>query len=161
MSDMTNETPVRTRNRPKKTPPAPTTPAARELRRQQAVALRAQGHGQAEIAAALRVAQTTVSSDLKRPKSQHELTTLRAIAREKLLTSTSHTIIDKASALVEKTLDDQDAKSFDFASRGLLNLEKVSASASGEARRVDVTGDVTSRVDVRALLVKYAAAQEG
>jgi hypothetical protein len=100
--------------------------------------MRAMGHAQPAIASTLKVSQRTVRVDLAQPKSKEELAALRDKARTKMLESTANGLVDGAVGLVLKTLDDKDAKSFDAASRGLLNLEKVSSSASGEARKVEV-----------------------
>jgi hypothetical protein len=115
-----------------------TTAQGREFRRQQAVHMRAMGHAQPEIASTLRVSARTVRVDLAQPKSKEELAALRDKARTTMLEHTANGLVDGATALVRKTLDDKDAKSFDAASRGLLNLEKVSSSASGEARKIEV-----------------------
>jgi len=102
------------------------------------------------------VSHRTVTTDLTKPKSQEELAALRATARAKMLDSTANGLVDGATALEQKTLDDRDPKGFDAASRGLLNLEKVSSSASGEARRVEVNdtspGKAPTAEDLRELI---------
>jgi len=135
-----------------------TTAQGRELRRQQAVHMRAKGHVNPEIATALRVSERTIRIDLAHPASREELAALRDKARLKMLESTANGLVDGATALVQKTLDDRDPKGFDAASRGLLNLEKVSSSASGEARKVEVNdttpGKGATAEDLRELIRK-------
>ena len=48
----------------------------------------------------------------------------------------------------------KDYKGFDATTRGIAALEKATASASGEARRVDISAtlDAQANVDVRALV---------
>ena len=65
-------------------------------------------------------------------------------------------------AVLKKAAEGDNAKDFDAAARGLMNLEKTAASASGESKRVEVSGQGGGplQVDVRALIAQLTASME-
>jgi hypothetical protein len=67
---------------------------------------------------------------------------------------------ERVPGLVKKVADAveqaETAKDVDAASRALMNLEKTSASVSGEAKKVELTGTEGQplQIDVRAILAR-------
>lgn len=118
--------------------------------------MRAEGMSQEKISKALDLSPNTVSRMLDSPKVQSRVSELREIHR--LVTQEKMaSIVDKTWALTEKTLDDKDPQDFMRMTAGLSNLEKVSASASGEKQKVEVSGvpgTVAPKVEIRNLLVQ-------
>lgn len=130
----------------------------RELRRQQIVELAAQGKTQTEIARTVGIDQSTVGDYLAKPKSVEELEHIRMRVRTLVMEQAGDGLVEGTLGVVRKAIADGDAKSLELATRASLNLEKLTASASGEARKVEVQG-MPPAVDVRALLIKYANAE--
>ena len=62
-------------------------------------------------------------------------------------------LVDKVANAVQQA---DGAKDVDAATRALLNLEKASASASGEAKKVEMTGPEGQplQLDVRAIIAR-------
>jgi hypothetical protein len=61
---------------------------------------------------------------------------------------------------VNRIKEAETAKDFDAATRGLLNLEKAATSASGEAKKVEMTGPGGEplQIDIRAILARATGA---
>ncbi len=106
-----------------------------------------------------KVCRATVYRYLKRPEAQELLDTYRAIIKQTMLARTTLGVVHGAFDVVQQAIDDKDAKGLDAATRAVMNLEKVSASASGEGRKIEVTGAGGGPigVDVRALIADIVA----
>lgn len=127
---------------------------AREDRRHKAVEMRKAGYTRKEIARTVGVAECTVAKDLTSPKSREELTAYRHAIRTQVMEKTGP-LMDGTLKVVQASIEAGDAKSLELSTRAAVNLDKLTASASGETTKVEVSGQVN--VDVRALLAKYAA----
>jgi hypothetical protein len=81
----------------------------------------------------------------------------RGIIRHAILRGTSEGLVDIA---VNRIKEAETAKDFDAATRGLLNLEKAATSASGEAKKVEMTGPGGEplQIDIRAILARATGA---
>ena len=129
---------------------------AGEARRQQIVELMAKGHSQKEIAAQLGITPQAVSLHANKPKSQQELELLRMRIRTLLMEEATDGIVAGALGVVRQSIKDGDAKSLELSSRAVLNLDKVTANASGEAKKVefkDVTPPPTA-ADLKLLIAQ-------
>lgn len=127
---------------------------AREDRRSKAVQMRKAGYTRTEIARTVGVSAATIAADLTSPKSREELTAYRQQIRQEVMERTLP-LVKGTLDVVQQAISDRDAKSLELSTRAAVNLDKLTASASGETQKVEVTGQVN--VDVRALLAKYAA----
>lgn len=127
---------------------------AREERRSKAVELRKAGYSRKEIGRVLGTSEHTARADLLKPKSREELTQFRHAIRTQVMERTGP-LMDGTLKVVQASIEAGDAKSLELSTRAAVNLDKLTASASGETQKVEVSGQVN--VDVRALLAKYAA----
>ena len=100
--------------------------------------LRSQGVPVHQIGKALGVHITAVAQALKDPGVIGQIQVIRERLRGINLVS-AHAIAEKAWTLAENAIENDDAKSFDAATRGLHAMEKIAASASGENQRMEVT----------------------
>ena len=125
------------------------------------IRLKATGHGSREISKLYNVSHTTICLHLKTPESQAKLQVWREIIKRTLLQSTAEGLAAGAAELMQKCITGGDAKGTDAASRALLNLEKTSASAAGEGRKVEVSGPEGQplQIDVRAILAQLAQSE--
>ena len=116
------------------------------------VKLKAQGYPQTAIAKLHGVSPPTISRYLKSPEALAELAEWREIFRHAMLQRTAG-LVDKVANAVR---DADGAKDVDAATRALLNLEKASASASGEAKKLEMTGPEGQplQLDVRAIIAR-------
>jgi predicted transcriptional regulator len=129
---------------------------AREQRRQRIVELAALGKSQDEIGKIIGIDQSTVSDYLNKPKSVEELEALRLRVRSMVMEQTSDGIVAGTLGLVRKAITDQDPKALELTTKSALNLEKLTASASGEAKKVEVK-DVTpppTAADLKVLIAQ-------
>lgn len=126
------------------------------------VAERAQRTPLRECAEKMGVSIATVNRYLTRPDVQEQLQTYREIIKRTMLERTHAGVVHGAFDVVEQAITDRDAKGLDAATRAVMNLEKVSASASGEGRKVELTGAGGGPVnlDVRALIASIVAHNE-
>lgn len=128
-------------------------PAIREARRKQVVALTAQGMSQNEVAAALNVSYATAHGDRYKPKSQEELKNLRSEIKDIILARTQAGLIQGTMGVVAQAIREGDAKSLELSTRAAVNLDKLTASASGEMQRVEVLGiPPVTNVDLKVLI---------
>lgn len=107
----------------------------------QVAAMAATGISQAKIARVLGAAPATVSDLLDLPQVQEAIQNFRAGLR--------HDTVQRLSAMhgglmdwLQGTIKARDGKSFDQVSRGVFALEKTAASAAGDARRIDHSGQI-------------------
>lgn len=116
------------------------------------VKLKAQGYSNVAIAKLHNVTPPTLSRYLKSPEALEELAEWREIFRHAMMQRTTG-LVDKVANAVR---DADGAKEVDAATRALLNLEKTSASASGEAKKVEMTGSDGQplAIDIRAILAR-------
>jgi predicted transcriptional regulator len=121
------------------------------------VKLKAQGVTNATLAKIQGVSVATIGRYLKSPEAQEKLEEYRGIIRHAILRGTSEGLVDIA---VNRIKEAETAKDFDAATRGLLNLEKAATSASGEAKKVEMTGPGGEplQIDIRAILARAAGA---
>jgi len=129
---------------------------AREQRRQRIVELAALGKSQDEIGKIIGIDQSTVSDYLNKPKSVEELEALRMRVRSMVMEQTSDGIVAGTLGLVRKAITDQDPKALELTTKSALNLEKLTASASGEAKKVEIK-DVTpppTATDLKVLIAQ-------
>ena len=120
------------------------------------VRLKAQGISDAKIAAVYRVSGQTIARHLRSPYAQDKLQLWREVIRNAILRGIAEGGVTQAMGVMEQAAKDRDAKSVDAAARAIMNLEKTAASASGEAKRVEMTGKdgAPVQLDVRALIAK-------
>lgn len=121
------------------------------------VKLKAQGVTNATLAKIQGVSLATIGRYLKSPEAQEKLDEYRGIIRHAILRGTSEGLVDIA---VNRIKEAETAKEFDAATRGLLNLEKAATSASGEAKKVELSGadGQPLQLDVRAILARAISA---
>ena len=133
-------------------PGHPPAPALADL--EQIVSQIAQQTAPREVAKRFGISVTTLYRYLKRPEAQELLDTYRAIIKQVMLERTMGGIVHGAFDVVQNAINNKEAKDLDAATRAVMNLEKVSASASGEGRKVEVTGagGAPINLDVRALI---------
>lgn len=130
-----------------------TPPEARESRRSQAVALSAQGMTRSQIAATLNVSAESIKKDLEKPKSREDLKRLRDEFRSYVMERTQQGLIQGTMGVVQQAIGEGDAKSLELATRAAVNLDKLTASASGETQKVEVTGlPPVTNVDLKVLI---------
>ena len=117
------------------------------------VKLKAQGVPNTTLAKIQGVSVATIGRYLKSPEAQEKLDEYRGIIRHAILRGTSEGLVDIA---VNRIKEAETAKDFDAATRGLLNLEKAATSASGEAKKVEMTGPGGEplQIDIRAILAR-------
>ena len=120
------------------------------------VKFKAQGKTDRQLAMLYGVAPNTIARHLKSPAAQEKLATWREVIRNALLRGIAEGGVTMALQVMKDAANEGDAKSVDAAARAVMNLEKTAASASGEARRVEMTGKdgAPLQVDVRALIAK-------
>lgn len=97
-------------------------------------ALKAEGIAQTRIAYALGVHPDFVKQVLAQPETQEAVKQRRELIKAATLQILSNTMLP-AWGLMNKAIENGDAKEFDAATRGLHALEKISASVSGENRQ--------------------------
>lgn len=117
------------------------------------VKLKAQGVPNTTLAKIQGVSVATIGRYLKSPEAQEKLDEYRGIIRHAILRGTSEGLVDIA---VNRIKEAETAKDFDAATRGLLNLEKAATSASGEAKKLEMTGPGGEplQIDIRAILAR-------
>jgi predicted transcriptional regulator len=117
------------------------------------IKLKAQGVTNTTLAKIQGVSVATIGRYLKSPEAQEKLDEYRGIIRHAILRGTSEGLVDIA---VTRIREAESAKEFDAATRGLLNLEKAATSASGEAKRLEMTGPGGEplQIDIRAILAR-------
>jgi len=133
---------------------------AGETRRQQIVELMAKGHSQNEIAKQLGITQQAVSLHANKPKSIEEIEAIRMRVRSLVMEEAADGLVSGTLGVVRTSIKDGDAKSLELSTRAALNLEKLTASASGEAKRVEVK-DVTpppTATDLKVLIAQLMSA---
>jgi hypothetical protein len=118
----------------------------------QAVEMRANGAYIRSIANALGKNTQQVSDALKLPETQFEIAKRRELSKQIALAALP-AVSSEGWILAHESALGKDAKSFDAATRGLLNLEKVGASVSGENNRMEVnhSGSIDSTTPVSAI----------
>lgn len=121
------------------------------------IKLKAQGVTNTTLAKIQGVSVATIGRYLKSPEAQEKLDEYRGIIRHAILRGTSEGLVDIA---VTRIREAESAKEFDAATRGLLNLEKAATSASGEAKKVEMTGPGGEplQIDIRAILARATGA---
>lgn len=120
------------------------------------VKFKAQGISDRKLADLFGVSAQTIGRHLKSPYAQEKLATWREIIRSAMLRGIAEGGVDQVLGVMKQAASDGDAKSVDAAARALMNLEKTGASASGESKKVEMTGKdgAPLQIDVRALIAK-------
>ena len=120
---------------------------------QEIIKLKAQGIPNTTLAKIQGVSVATIGRYLKSPEAQEKLDEYRGIIRHAILRGTTEGLVDIAMNQIKGA---GSAKDFDAATRGLQNLEKVATSASGEAKKVEMTGPGGEplQIDIRAILAR-------
>lgn len=120
------------------------------------VKFKAQGVSDRKLADLYGVSPQTIGRHLKSPYAQDKLATWREVIRSVVLRRTAEGVADAVFNVIDQAAKDHDAKAVDAASRAAMNLEKTAASASGESKKVEMTGKdgAPLQVDVRALIAK-------
>lgn len=117
------------------------------------MALAAQGKTQQEIAATLNVGISVIQHDMVKAKSREELKALRDQFRTFVMERTQAGLIQGTLGVVQQAIGDGDAKSLELATRAAVNLDKLTASASGETTKVEVTGlPPVTNIDLKLLI---------
>lgn len=119
-------------------------------RRRQVPQLLAQGLKQVEVAQELETNKWAVNRDLRLPEVQQDLKVYRDAIKRQILETTSDGLVREIVQMARGKVASGEAKDFDAAMRGLNALEKTTASASGEAQKVQLDATVT-KVDRREL----------
>jgi len=109
------------------------------------------------------VSHETVRKYLRSPVAQERLKLLREAIKQTIMERTADELIGGAANVARAMVTAEDAKGLDAATRAILNLEKASASAAGENRKVEVTGPAGAplQVDVRAIIGSLIAHNQG
>jgi len=120
------------------------------------VKFKAQGISDKKLAALFGVSPQTIARHLKSPYAQDKLATWREIIRSAILRGIAEGGVDQVTGVMKQAATDKDAKAVDAAARALMNLEKTAASASGESKKLEMTGKdgAPLQLDVRALIAK-------
>src|SRR5574342_628215 len=120
---------------------------------QEVVKLKAMGVSNEAIAQVHNVHPATIGRYLKSPEALELLTEYRDIIRYIILQRSAERLVNKVADAVEHA---ETPKDIDAATRALMNLEKTSASASGEAKKVEMTGSDGQplAIDIRAILAR-------
>ena len=109
------------------------------VRQQQIVQMRASsGYTTQDIADALGVSKSTVDRDLQKPAVKQSLKELREAFKQAILEQSTKDVVKPAFDMARAKILAGEAKDFDAAMRGINALEKTTASASGEAQKVEV-----------------------
>jgi DNA invertase Pin-like site-specific DNA recombinase len=111
---------------------------ALEARRQQIVELAAQGMTQVEIAAKLGVSQSTVSDNVNKPKSVQELEAIRMRVRTLVMEEAADGLVAGTLGMVRKAIKANDPKALELTTKSAVHLDKLTGSASGEAKRLEI-----------------------
>ena len=132
-------------------------PALESSQLDEAVKFKAQGVSDQQIATLYGVSPQTIARHLKSPQAQEKLAMWREVIRTALLRGIAEGGVTQGLAVLKKAADDNDSKGFDAAARGLMNMEKTAASASGETKKLEVSGagGQPLQVDVRALIASF------
>ena len=87
----------------------------------------------------------------------------RDVIRSALLKGIAEGGVNHGLNVLKKAAEAEDSKGFDAAARGLMNLEKTAASASGETKKLEVSGanGQPLQVDVRALIASFVDHNKG
>lgn len=109
----------------------------------------AAGGSVAQVARAVGVSKDSVRRVIRHPDTQDLITHVRATIKEWTLKGVQSTVRD-AYTFLKETVQSREAKDFQLVANGLANLERVSSSASGEARKVEQKTEVSGGVDVTA-----------
>ena len=127
---------------------------ALEVRRQQIVELAAQGMTQVEIATELGVSQSTVSDNVNKPKSIEELEAIRMRVRTIVMEQAADGLVSGTMGMVRKAIKDKDPKALELSARSAVHLDKLTASASGEAKKMEIkdTTPPPTTIDLKALI---------
>ena len=134
----------------------------RAERLQQMIAMSASGMSTREIGAELNISGATVSHHLSKPEVKQDLMALRQQIREEILRRAAGGVISEAFNMARDNIKTRDAKSFDATTRGWHALEKMTASASGEAQRVQVEhSSTTPLVDLSVLIQQVIGGPRG
>lgn len=97
-----------------------------------------EGLNKTEVARELGVTPGTVYRDLAKPQVQQTLKDMREVIKRQILEQAAQGLVEPAMEMARKKIRAGEAKDFDAAMRGLNALEKTTASASGEAQRLEV-----------------------
>jgi len=134
---------------------------ALEARRQQIVELAAQGMTQVEIAAELGVSQSTVSDNVNKPKSVQELEAIRMRVRTLVMEEAADGLVAGTLGMVRKAIKANDAKALELTTKSATHLEKLTFSASGEAKKMEIkdTTPPPTAVDLKQLIAQIQGAK--
>lgn len=119
-----------------------------------AVVMLAAGFPQHEVAQTFGVARQTIWKYMKSPEAQEQLQAWRDQIKTTIIRRAAEGTVARAFDMADRALKDDNQKGFDATTRGIAALEKATASASGEGRKVEVSGPDGGPVgvDVRALI---------
>lgn len=112
------------------------------------------GFEQKEIAGMFGVTRQTIWKYMKSPDAQEQLQAWRDQIKLTVVRRAAEGTVAKAYDMADRATKDDNHKGFDATTRGIAALEKASASASGEAKRLEVDANVQAQaqVDTRALV---------
>ena len=123
------------------------------------VKFKAQGVSDRKLAALYGVNPSTIGRHLKSPYAQEKLATWREIIRSTILRGIAEGGVDQVMGVLKEAAMNKDAKAIDAAARAAMNLEKTAASASGESKKVEMTGKdgAPLALDIRAMIASIVA----
>ena len=139
---------------------APGRPVAIDLDQlDELVKFKAQGVSDRKLAALYGVNPSTIGRHLKSPYAQEKLATWREIIRSTILRGIAEGGVDQVMGVLKEAAMNKDAKAIDAAARAAMNLEKTAASASGESKKVEMTGKdgAPLALDIRAMIASIVA----
>lgn len=113
-----------------------------ERRKKQVVPMLAERLPLREVAHTLGVGISTAQRDSKDPVVQHDLKYLREQIKRQILEHTADGLVGPLVQLTKDKIAAGEARDVDASLRGLNALEKTTASASGEAQRVQLDATV-------------------
>lgn len=123
------------------------------------IRLRASGVDSRAISRVFDVSKTTVLNYLKSQDAKDKLLLLRESIKHIVMQRTASELMDGAAGVAAEMIKQTDAKGLDAATRAIMNLEKASSSASGENKKIEISGEAGQpiTVDVRALIGQIVA----
>ncbi len=124
---------------------------------EQVIAMKARGVPNTQIAQQFKISQATVWRYLKSPEAQEKIAGHREIIRRVVMDRLANGLMEKVADAVNNAKEPRDV---DATTRALLNLEKAATSASGEAKKLEMTGPGGEplQIDVRAILARATGA---
>jgi len=125
-------------------PKPPANKVLTEAQRDRVVELRLKGASLAELAKVYACSTKTITRALASPEAQEQMRVWRMAIRRTHLERSATGLVDEMYDAAAQAAVERDYKGLDAAMRAINALEKTTFSASGEAAKVDVRGELTA-----------------